>query len=228
MNEDASELRGPHRRGGSSSDDVGSASSTPPETTFTFQCRRCGSMLEGTLGQCGRRVRCPTCGVVFGVPDLDPRTGLPLEVREVRGDSEEAAPVHAYAAAGAKAPTIVTPAGGGTGILCPRCGRVSALDADHCPECGLPFTIEGTAAEAVTTPVGLAWACLLLGVLSVLTIWCWIGVAMAAVGLIVGWMALSRAGRVVAASTRVPVIIGMLCSAAALVIGVVRLTGLRL
>jgi len=145
------------------------------ELRFTFTCQRCGSPLEGRSSISKQLGRCPTCAAVFVVPDIDPRTGLPSGPAEVADDGELPTPMHAYAAAGEKAPRIRRLESGDLTIDCPRCGGSADVEAHLCPRCGLPFTIEGaTTAAAVMPQSGQTWphACLALGVLSLLTIFC--------------------------------------------------------
>jgi uncharacterized C2H2 Zn-finger protein len=138
---------------------------------FTFSCQRCGSVLEASGDMATRSGRCPTCGAVFTVPDVDPNTGLAAGPATVADDGQLPTPMHAYATAGGKAPTIRRLPNGDSVIICPRCNRNMPVDADLCGSCGLPFTMEGatTAAESVEYGNAPATAALTVGVLSLLT-----------------------------------------------------------
>jgi hypothetical protein len=137
-----------------------------------FSCQRCGSVLETFGEQCGQPGRCPTCGAVFVVPPFDPQTGLVSSTASVPEDGQLPTPMHAYATAGDRAPKIVRRADGQQVIVCPRCRREAPVDADGCPACGMPFTLEGTKAGGVaaeTRDNNLATAAFTVGVLSVLS-----------------------------------------------------------
>ncbi|MEK6642742.1 MAG: DUF4190 domain-containing protein [Planctomycetota bacterium] len=138
---------------------------------FTFSCQRCGSVLEASGDMAARSGRCPTCGAVFTVPDVDPNTGLAAGPATVADDGQLPTPMHAYATAGGKAPTIRRLPNGDSVIVCPRCNRNMPVDANLCGSCGLPFTMEGasTAAESVEYDNAKATAALTVGVLSLLT-----------------------------------------------------------
>lgn len=51
--------------------------------------------------------------------------------------------MHAYAAAGARAPKIQRAPDGAQFIICPRCSGRSPVEANLCAVCGTPFTMEG-------------------------------------------------------------------------------------
>lgn len=136
---------------------------------FTFSCQRCNSILEGSSDLCGDLGRCPTCGAVFNVPQVDRQTGLPTGPAVVADDGQLPTPVHAYAAAGDKAPQIRRADDGELSIVCPRCSTQMPVDANLCTNCGIPFTIEGAAEITGTAPSGngLAIAALCVGIASV-------------------------------------------------------------
>ena len=112
-----------------------------PKRAFNFACPGCGCLLEGHTGICGRHANCPTCGSRFVAPYLSP-SGMPDKAVPLETEQQTATPLHAYAASGDQAPKFVQQ-DGGTFILCPRCDRLSQIDADACIECGVPFTLEG-------------------------------------------------------------------------------------
>ena len=76
-------------------------------------------------------------------------------------------PVHAYAAAGDRAPRIIRQPGGSQGIQCPRCSSVSPITSNNCKSCGMPFTMEGTTLEAAGTSNGFCVASLVLGIIGI-------------------------------------------------------------
>jgi len=152
------------------------SSNTPvrPSATlarFTFSCTRCGSILEARGEQCGQLGRCPTCGGVFTVPVLDPRTGLASGPAAVADAGQLPTPMHAYATAGTKAPKIKRLENGDQVILCPRCGRDMPVDVNTCRSCGMPFTIEGATQIMEAGPITNTRApiALTLGILSLPT-----------------------------------------------------------
>lgn len=160
---------------------------------FTFTCQRCGSILEARGHLCGKNGRCPTCGAVFTIPDVDSRTGLPIGPAVVASDGQLPTPMHAYANAGEKAPKIFRLENGDQAIECPRCRRRASIDANICDACGMPFTMEGAAAIVEFSSGqanGLASAALTVGVLSLLA-FCAPGLGLVAIGL--GVAALRRA-----------------------------------
>ena len=138
---------------------------------FTFSCQRCGSVLEARGGMSGQSGRCPTCGAVFIIPAVDNNTGLAKGPARVTDDGQLPTPMHAYANAGGRAPTIRRLAGGEQAIVCPRCHREMPVDSNMCEGCGLPFTIEGASgvADVEYQHNPRATAALTAGVISLLT-----------------------------------------------------------
>jgi len=115
----------------------------------------------------GQSGTCPTCGNSIVIPILDYRGRLidPTSGQIIKPDPH---PVHAYAAAGHKAPQIVA----GTGlndriIRCPRCSRANPLASNNCAGCGLPFTMEGTVADSISGSNSWAVASLVLGIVGI-------------------------------------------------------------
>jgi len=154
---------------------------------FTFSCQRCSSILEARGEMSGERGTCPTCGALFIIPRTDPNTGLPLGPAVVEADGQLPTPMHAYATAGDKAPIIRRLASGEQVIVCPRCERHSPVDAHVCATCGMPFTMDGSAAIAQISSGrnGLATASLTVGVVSLLA-GCLPGLGLVAIGLGIG------------------------------------------
>lgn len=178
---------------------------------FTFSCARCSSILEAHDGICGQKGRCPTCGGVFTVPQVDRHTGIALESALIADDGQLPTPMHAYATAGAKAPMIIRRADGSQAVRCPRCGREMPVDADTCKSCGMPFTIEGAQKIISQGPEtnSLASAALTVGVLSIPT-YCL--PVLAPVAIVLGFAAIQRSSKLGAnAPGRTMAIAGILC-----------------
>ncbi len=165
-----------------------------PEIRFNFSCNLCGSVLEAVASQSGTPGRCPTCATVFNIPCVDPRTGLSMADASGIGKTQDPSPVHAYAAAGDKAPTIVSLQDGSRGISCPRCAATSAIDNDYCPKCGFPFTLEGANRAAPPTTDSFAVTCFIVALISVPLSLCAApaGGLAGFVAAILGWTALNR------------------------------------
>ncbi len=134
--------------------------------SFCFECLRCHSVLEGGSDQIGQRRKCPTCGGIFTVPQMDPRTGFARSPADPGEDGQNPTPMHAYAAAGTKAPRIVRLDDKTLVIACPRCRRQSAIGVNNCSSCGLPFTMEGLDYSRVHDTAGRSAVALAAGILS--------------------------------------------------------------
>lgn len=188
---------------------------------FSFTCRRCESILEGGSDMCGQPGRCPTCGATFTVPAVDRKTGLVREAAVIEEEGNDPTPVHAYAAAGDKAPVIRRSDDGEPYIVCPRCGARMAVEADLCSACGIPFTIEGASTISKRSTLaagnGLAIAALSVGLLSLPLFK--IGIALGPVAVGLGFAAAQRAQA--AGPTRpgfIPALIGLACGIVSLTI----------
>ena len=81
-------------------------------------------------------------------------------------DGENPTPLHAYAAAGGKAPRIVRKEDDSLVIECPRCQRQTVISASNCRSCGLPFTLEGASRAVTTARSSQATAALVVGLVS--------------------------------------------------------------
>ncbi len=165
-----------------------------PSLRFNFSCRLCGSVLEALIAQSGTPGRCPTCAAVFNIPRVDPRTGLTLGVGDSGETKQDPTPVHAYAAAGGKAPEIVHLEGAGQAIVCPRCAVTSDIEQNYCAACGFPFTMEGANRATQSTADGYAVASFVVGLVSLPACICvgaygGIGAFIAGV---LGWTSLTR------------------------------------
>lgn len=124
---------------------------TALERRYHFQCLRCGSVLEARVSQAGESGKCPTCGAMFRIPLVDPRTGLASGNADPGNDGQDPTPLHAYAAAGGEAPQIIRHADDRLEIQCRRCGTRSPITVNNCGSCGIPFTLEGL--EQVAKPI---------------------------------------------------------------------------
>lgn len=187
---------------------------------FQFACRRCGSILEAIGSLCGRPGRCPTCGTVFIIPEVDQRTGVPLEPPSAAKEDEPPQPVHAYAAGGAAAPKIERMPDGSSQIICPRCKARSPIEADLCHSCGQPFTLEGATAVAgeIDAPGRWAGLSITVGALS-----CCIPV-LGPVAIVFAGIALHRTRATpLSRTSRSPAMIGMLLGVVGTGLGVAML-----
>jgi hypothetical protein len=108
--------------------------------------------------------QCPTCGNNITIPILD-RYGRLIDPKTRQIIKQDPHPVHAYAAAGERAPAILRARDGKQMIRCPRCQGTSPISANNCKGCGMPFTMEGTTLEAAGTSNGYAVASLVLGII---------------------------------------------------------------
>lgn len=148
---------------------------TPPRhlgRRYGFLCGYCSSRLEATDNMAGQSGTCPTCGNTIVIPIFDQRGRLidPASGQIIKQDPH---PVHAYAAAGAKAPQIVAMEGSDERqIRCPRCNRLNPISANNCLGCGLPFTMEGTVGDTISGTNTWAVASLVLGIIGLPGFFC--------------------------------------------------------
>jgi hypothetical protein len=133
---------------------------------YGFNCVYCSSRLEATEAVAGQDGQCPTCGKQITIPILD-RYGRLIDPTTRQIIKQDPHPVHAYAAAGDRAPQILRSKDGKQAIRCPRCAGQSPISANNCKACGIPFTMEGTTVEATGTSNGFCVAALVLGILGV-------------------------------------------------------------
>src|SRR5665213_974072 len=131
---------------------------------YGFNCGYCSSRLEATESMAAQDGQCPTCGNNITIPILD-RYGRLIDPKTRQIIKQDPHPVHAYAAAGERAPGILRLPDGKHAIKCPRCGAMSAMSANNCKACGMPFTMEGTTLEAAGTSNGFCVAALVLGII---------------------------------------------------------------
>ena len=135
---------------------------------YGFNCQYCSSRLEATGAMAGQEGNCPTCGNTIVIPILD-RYGRLIDPMTGKVIKQDPHPVHAYAAAGERAPRLFRGEGNKQFIGCPRCGTTNAVSANNCKNCGMPFTMEGTTLEAAGSANGFATAALVLGIIGLPT-----------------------------------------------------------
>jgi hypothetical protein len=131
---------------------------------YGFNCGYCSSRLEATEAQAAQDGVCPTCGNSITIPIQD-RYGRLIDPKTRQIIKQDPHPVHAYAAAGDRAPAIIRQGDGKQVIRCARCSAASPITANNCKACGMPFTMEGTTLEASGTSNGFAVAGLVLGII---------------------------------------------------------------
>jgi phage FluMu protein Com len=140
----------------------------PPRSSsgkrYGFNCGYCSSRLEASEGMAGQEGQCPTCGNTIVIPILD-RYGRLIDPMTGKIIKQDPHPVHAYAAAGDRAPGIFRQGDGSQLIQCPRCKSMSPITANNCKSCGMPFTMEGTTVEAAGASNGFCVASLVLGII---------------------------------------------------------------
>jgi DNA-directed RNA polymerase subunit RPC12/RpoP len=181
---------------------------------YGFNCVYCSSRLEATETMAGHEGQCPTCGNAIVIPILD-RYGRLIDPVTKQIIKQDPHPVHAYAAAGDRAPGIVRDADSGQQhIVCAKCKRVNPIISNNCKFCGMPFTMEGTAPDAASTANGFATASLVLGIIGV-PFGCTIVVP--ALALVFGIIALVRGGETNAG--RGQAIAGIVCGVLGLGVG---------
>ena len=138
----------------------------PPGRRYGFNCGYCSSRLEANEAMAAQEGQCPTCGNNITIPILD-RYGRLIDPKTHQIIKQDPHPVHAYAAAGERAPAIYRTADGKQQIKCPRCGNSNPISSNNCKSCGMPFTMEGTTLEASGTSNGYAVASLVLGIIAI-------------------------------------------------------------
>lgn len=181
---------------------------------YGFNCQYCSSRLEANTAMAGQEGHCPTCGNTIVIPILD-RYGRLIDPMTGNVIKQDPHPVHAYAAAGERAPRILRDDAGAQFIACPRCGTTNTIGANNCKNCGMPFTMEGTTLEAAGSSNGFATASLVLGIIG-LPAFCAIIPSLLAI--IFGAIALQQTGREGSSGGgRGLAIAGLLCGIAGIV-----------
>lgn len=137
-----------------------------PGKRYGFNCAYCSSRLEATESMAAQDGQCPTCGNQITIPILD-RYGRLIDPKTRQIIKQDPHPVHAYAAAGDRAPKILRRQDGKQVIRCPRCAGESPITANNCKACGMPFTMEGTTVEAAGASNGFCVASLVLGIIGI-------------------------------------------------------------
>src|SRR5204862_286494 len=160
---------------------------------YGFNCGYCSSRLEATELMGGQDGQCPTCGNNITIPILD-RYGRLIDPRTREIIKQDPHPVHAYAAAGERAPRILRQKDGHQTIQCPRCSSISPITANNCKSCGMPFTMEGTTLEASGTSNGFCVASLVLGIIGIPAACTVITPILALVFGIIGYSQVTKAG----------------------------------
>lgn len=144
-----------------------------------------------TSGQSGQ---CPTCGNTIRIPILD-RHGRLIDPATQKVLKPDPHPVHAYAAAGDRAPLIIRTDDGGQSIQCRRCKTLNSVSANSCRSCGVPFTLEGSTTPEKASGNGFATASLTLGIIGVPTCMIMIPSVLAIVFGVIALFQLSRRGQ---------------------------------
>ena len=188
---------------------------------YGFNCGYCSSRLEATEAMGAQEGQCPTCGNNITIPILD-RYGRLIDPKSGQIIKQDPHPVHAYAAAGERAPRILR-SEGAQQILCPRCQALSPITANNCKSCGMPFTMEGTTLEASGTSNGFCVASLVLGIIGLPAACAVIPSVLAVVFGIIGYNQVSKSG--VEGGGKGMAIAGIVCGVIGLVLfGVMFLT----
>lgn len=133
---------------------------------YGFNCQYCSSRLEAVESMAGQEGSCPTCGNAIIIPILD-RYGRLIDPMTGKVVKQDPHPVHAYAANGDRAPKILRREDGSQTIQCAKCKSLSPISSNNCKSCGMPFTMEGTTAEASGASNGFAVASLVLGIIGI-------------------------------------------------------------
>jgi DNA-directed RNA polymerase subunit RPC12/RpoP len=160
---------------------------------YGFNCGYCSSRLEATEAMAAQEGQCPTCGNNITIPILD-RYGRLIDPKTRQIIKQDPHPVHAYAAAGERAPQIVRTGEGKQFIRCPRCSGTSPIAANNCKSCGMPFTMEGTTIEATGTSNGFCVASLVLGIIGIPAFCAVIPAVLAVVFGIIGYNQVTKSG----------------------------------
>ncbi len=174
---------------------------------FGFNCGYCSSRLEATEAMAAQEGQCPTCGNTITIPILD-RYGRLIDPKTQQIIKQDPHPVHAYAAAGDRAPAILRQRDGTQQIQCPRCRVLSPITANNCKGCGMPFTMEGTTIEASGSSNGFCVASLVLGIIGLPAACTMITPLLAVIFGIIGY---NQTSRVEGSSGRGMAIAGIIC-----------------
>ena len=160
---------------------------------YGFNCGYCSSRLEATESMAAQEGQCPTCGNRITIPILD-RYGRLIDPRTRQIIKQDPHPVHAYAAAGDRAPQITRQRDGKQAIVCPRCHGASPIASNNCKLCGMPFTMEGTTVEASGASNGFCVASLVLGIIGLPAFCTHVAPILALVFGVIGYSQVSKSG----------------------------------
>ncbi|MGH7215194.1 MAG: DUF4190 domain-containing protein [Tepidisphaeraceae bacterium] len=183
---------------------------------YGFNCGYCSSRLEATESMAAQEGLCPTCGNNIVIPILD-RYGRLIDPHTRQIIKPDPHPVHAYAAAGDRAPKILRSDDGKHTIQCPRCSSMSLITANNCKSCGMPFTMEGTTLEASGASNGFCVAALVLGIVGIPAACAFIPSLLAVIFGIIGFNQVNAAGG--EGGGKGMAIAGIICGAIGLLLG---------
>ncbi len=133
---------------------------------YGFNCGYCSSRLEAYEDRGGSDGVCPTCGNEITIP-IRNRYGQLIDPKTREIIKQNPHPVHAYAAAGGRAPKILRDDVGSQAIICPKCNTRNPITSNCCRACGTPFTIEGTTQDIAGANNSSAVTSLIMGILSI-------------------------------------------------------------
>lgn len=185
---------------------------------YGFNCQYCSSRLEAVESMAGQEGSCPTCGNAIIIPILD-RYGRLIDPMTGKVVKQDPHPVHAYAANGDRAPRILRRDDGTQSIQCAKCKSLSPITSNNCKSCGMPFTMEGTTAEASGASNGFSVASLVLGIIGI-PAGCTLIIPL--LGLIFGIIGYSQSNAEGGGSGRGMAIAGIICSVVGCGIGLLN------
>ena len=200
----------PTARTGAAANFLKAAGGTGGGKRYGFNCGYCSSRLEATDAMAASEGQCPTCGSTITIPIQD-RYGRLIDPKTRQIIKQDPHPVHAYAAAGDRAPRILRQKDGKQVIRCTRCSAMSPINANNCKACGMPFTMEGTTVQASGTNNGFCVASLVLGIISIPTFCAIVTPVLAIVFGCIGYAQASKAEN--ETSGKGMAIAGMICGA---------------
>jgi len=188
---------------------------------FGFNCGYCSSRLQAFEGMGAQEGQCPTCGNTITIPIRD-RYGRLIDPKTREIIKQDPHPVHAYAAAGARAPKILRLEDGGQAIQCPHCKTLCPISANSCRSCRMPFTMEGiTTADISSDNNGLCIFSLVIGILGIPG---GCTVVLPVLALILGIVGLNRVNKAGTESRgRAMAIAGIICGVIGCIVGPIEI-----
>ena len=184
---------------------------------YGFNCGYCSSRLEATEAMAAQEGQCPTCGNNITIPILD-RYGRLIDPKTRQIIKQDPHPVHAYAAAGERAPQILRDRRRQADHPLPALLRAPARSrANNCKSCGMPFTMEGTTLEATGSSNGFCVASLVLGIIGIPGGCAVIPAVLAIIFGIIGYNQVTKAGS--EGGGKGMAIAGMICGAVGILWG---------